>query len=555
MDARDLVRVGNRTYLNMFKYAEPGDPLPVAGLTRSTQADMLQPLRDPLRLLADFAAIPPNYLVFTDDAGNVFAKNGRTGQIEFQGKDATSVIQQAMDALTIGRTWKERVVLKGDFQLSSKLDVPSYTVLDLSQARLIRQAETTFNMIEVISKQYVDIIGGVIDGNDANVTHKGVDELTQMNIMLRDSSYCSVRGVTVINSTQNGIYLLDDSHNNVITENFVARNRRAGILLYSKTVGRGPKHNVISNNIATENGVPTAGRPGIYLSTSETRFNTVVGNVCFANYGMGIRVAEAVENYFGGNVLEANGDAGLITSGPAHRNIFAGNVVRGNAVQGVYINGGDGWIIEGNLVIANGREGIRTIGKYNQIHGNIVYLNNRTGINLMAGADYSAVVDNIVLNNSQELAGGYVGVLLSSVTNCLVKGNIAIDDQATKTQARGILESGTADYNRIENNNVNPNRTLPYIQKVGANTVVKNNRGHVTENGGTAVFSGTGTQTTFTISHGLAGTPKSWRVEAGSADASGAKYVTADATNLTVTFGVPPPAGTGNVVLVWQAEM
>jgi hypothetical protein len=78
---------------------------------------------------------------------------------------------------------------------------------------------------------------------------------------------------------------------------------------------------------------------------------------------------------------------------------------------------------------------------------------------------------------------------------------------------------------------------------------------YVVRNGGTATFSGNGSQTTFTIAHGLAGTPKSWRVEAGSADAKGDKYVTADATNLTVTFATAPPSGTNNVVLVWQAEM
>ena len=88
-----------------------------------------------------------------------------------------------------------------------------------------------------------------------------------------------------------------------------------------------------------------------------------------------------------------------------------------------------------------------------------------------------------------------------------------------------------------------------------SNCVWKNNIGFVTENSGTATFSGNGSQTTFTIAHGLAGTPRSWRVEAGSADAKGDKYVTADATNLTVTFATAPPAGTNNVVLVWSAEM
>jgi hypothetical protein len=72
---------------------------------------------------------------------------------------------------------------------------------------------------------------------------------------------------------------------------------------------------------------------------------------------------------------------------------------------------------------------------------------------------------------------------------------------------------------------------------------------------GTATFSGNGSQTQFTIAHGLVSTPTSWRVEAGSADAKGDKYVTADATNLYVTFATAPPAGTNNVVLVWSAEV
>jgi hypothetical protein len=78
---------------------------------------------------------------------------------------------------------------------------------------------------------------------------------------------------------------------------------------------------------------------------------------------------------------------------------------------------------------------------------------------------------------------------------------------------------------------------------------------YVTENSGTATFSGNGSQTQFTIPHGLAGTPRSYRVEAGSSDAKGDKYVTADDTNLTVTFATAPPSGANNVVLVWQAEM
>jgi hypothetical protein len=75
------------------------------------------------------------------------------------------------------------------------------------------------------------------------------------------------------------------------------------------------------------------------------------------------------------------------------------------------------------------------------------------------------------------------------------------------------------------------------------------------KNGGTATFSGNGSQTQFTIAHGLAGTPKVVVVTAGSNDAKGDFYVTYDATNIYVTYATAPPSGTNNVVLRWYAEM
>jgi len=74
-------------------------------------------------------------------------------------------------------------------------------------------------------------------------------------------------------------------------------------------------------------------------------------------------------------------------------------------------------------------------------------------------------------------------------------------------------------------------------------------------NSGTATFSGKETITTFTIPHGLVSTPTVVKLEAKTADAAGDKYWTADATNITVTFLTAPPAGTGNVVLSWEAEV
>lgn len=70
---------------------------------------------------------------------------------------------------------------------------------------------------------------------------------------------------------------------------------------------------------------------------------------------------------------------------------------------------------------------------------------------------------------------------------------------------------------------------------------------------GTATFSGTGILTTFTIAHGLGGTPTRYVVSPASSIAAALYYVTVDATNLTVTYLVAPGTGTNNISLNWHA--
>jgi hypothetical protein len=89
---------------------------------------------------------------------------------------------------------------------------------------------------------------------------------------------------------------------------------------------------------------------------------------------------------------------------------------------------------------------------------------------------------------------------------------------------------------------------LPYVKFINCPLFV-------TQNGGTATFSGNGSTKTFTIAHGLASAPSKVLVTAGSDAAKGDFYATADATNITVTYGTAPPSGTNNVVLYWYAEV
>jgi exopolysaccharide biosynthesis protein len=74
---------------------------------------------------------------------------------------------------------------------------------------------------------------------------------------------------------------------------------------------------------------------------------------------------------------------------------------------------------------------------------------------------------------------------------------------------------------------------------------------------GTLTYNGDGVATSKTIAHGLGVIPAYYQVTPASLNTgtAGIKYVTADATNLTVFFNVAPVTGTNNIVLNWKAEV
>lgn len=72
---------------------------------------------------------------------------------------------------------------------------------------------------------------------------------------------------------------------------------------------------------------------------------------------------------------------------------------------------------------------------------------------------------------------------------------------------------------------------------------------------GTATFSGDGAATSFTIPHGLGAVPPVRDVTPESAAAGADHHISADATNIVVTYAAAPAAGTNNVVLGYHAEL
>ncbi|MFE3976612.1 MULTISPECIES: hypothetical protein [unclassified Peribacillus] len=95
-----------------------------------------------------------------------------------------------------------------------------------------------------------------------------------------------------------------------------------------------------------------------------------------------------------------------------------------------------------------------------------------------------------------------------------------------------------------------------FIRTINQSGVVSPFKQIRTGESGNVTYSGDGSTIIKTISHGLGSTPSYWDVNVASLDAGNAeiRFVTADETNITVTFKTAPIAGTNNIKLTWKVE-
>jgi len=355
------------------------------------------------------------YIIFRDGE-HVKAKNGLTGEIDFSGTDASTVIQWALDSLTPNRTWVEKVAVVGSFTLSSKIRVSGYTFLDLSQANLTLAVNVNDNMIEA-SGWYFTIFGGILNANGAN-QERGSAILVKAEAQRFFIGY----GMRIFNAKEHGIHLQGDYE-------------------HDKWVGVG-----------------------------------VIADI----------------------IIEGCGGSGVLSAPWSADHIFSRLNCGGNGGAGICLSTSDSNLVE-NCLFWNNWKGIDI---YNSRH-NVIIANR---------ADYNLCCGICICNNSSE--------------------NIIVGNEVYGNGEHQILVESEA----------------------GTRNIIRDNGGYMAENSGVTIFSGDGETTTFPIPHGLSGTPKSWSIEAASADAMGNRYVVANATHLIVTYAVPPPQGNDNVVLVWRAE-
>jgi len=558
--------------------------------------------------------ITADYVIFLED-GVCKALNGRTGLVEFiqtDETDAIAVIQSALDALTEGGLIFVKAGLYEVAEVNRRLLIPSNITLKgeginstifrittavgsggwtdwrgfienkVVGASNIHLSDFSIEMpneydlpVEGPTPQVYNVIGIVFDGvSDSSIQRVRFYKIPGYSIRIRGdvnpNKNILIRGCKFLTSTWGPIIEGQYTKQVIFTECY-SEDQFVGISLW------GCRDVVVSNNITYRNDndkrFGLAGACGIMPEREPLENVVVIGNTCLdeehaiatdAAAGTFVRNIAII-----GNIVRQ--EATDLTYGEAFAlgrikdSIIANNVCL-SPNKGMIIGSGDSTnlIVTGNIVNETRLSdiGITIKGSYNIVTGNKL-------IDIGVGASYDINVecskslfqDNMMYDSdgTHSWHGFY---LTATADDNVFKGNYLYNLN------RGFTILAGADNNKILENIFEAVATP--ISDAGTNNKKKENIGYVTENSGTATFSGDGVVTDFLIgSHGLAENPtERSRIHVGitpvSGDAVAASpcvgYVSdedadGEYESIRVKFSTAPALGTDNVGVRWSAEL
>jgi len=483
-----------------------------------------------------------SYIIYEKDKGSYYAKDGRTGDIAFggpnnvggvSGSDAAAVIQAAINALTIGG----KILLKeGTFLIGAEITLPSNVIIEGSGPETILKLKDNANLADYSSiirnsdfisgNSHIGVTNIKLDGNQPNnpeginhryqaIKFKNVEHASLSKLWVVDVNNWAIRidtckdvkiyDVRIVQPTagdpgDDGVHFIDSQNCQL-----------------SKAYIEAPFDDSIA--ITAENADCT----GIVISDCVVKTYHGPG----ATTGHGIRVAlEAgatgtCREIVISNVIVLNAYHGILLQGNATyriRNVEVSNVLcLGCTINGVYATYADivgvstlsvydpgnyglrfenstRVIVEGVHVEDAYDDGIWLQSSECQVSGCSCFNCGDNGL-LIAG-DHN-LVENFEGKNNNTADSATNGIYLINCLYCMIIGSHCYDDRTPKHQEYGIYEGGGCDYNIILANDCRGNKT-GVINRLGPNTIVRDNPGYVTENRGIAVMAAGGL---ITVTH------------------------------------------------------
>jgi len=383
----------------------------------------------------------PHYVVYEVN-GIFIARPAPATRLPLKrGTDVKTVINDALASLTPGRTWLEKVTIRGNFTLSGAIKVPSYTILEII-GKLTLKEGVQENVIEnedpVAGNTMIYIVGGEIDGNKAKQTSDFSSD-TQNGIYLRKCTKCFIFNVYIHDTVAHGLYLYDSSNDNEVS---FCRVENIGLPEDDVYDGIAVALNSLRNRLVSN--FCRNALAGIYITRGS--YSIIEENVCKENRGTGIVITWSSYCVIKGNVSEGNTSRGIRVFRDSTYCIIEGNICRGNGDHGIYVHKFEGLspdyaVISGNVCEGNGNAGIfayidlgSTIG-LNQCKGNTT-----SGISLS-----ECVYATIGKNECKENGGHGIDVVKSS--HCSVGNNICQGNGS-----RGVRVYNLSNYNAIIGN-------------------------------------------------------------------------------------------------------
>jgi len=353
---------------------------------------------------------PYHYILFSSGA-MIQARNGWTGQIDYSGTDAASVLQQAVNALTRNRNSIETIVIRGSFTISKSTLLTSYTKIILEGTlRLADSVNQPIFKIVTTPTTEVQFSGGTYDLNSqANPNPSNAIDFQDSN-----TSYVIVHDVSFLNVPQKSFGV-----------HFTAPNNQYIIIDHNTCYSCGGSVGFSSGGL-------------FYADFGSDVFVT---NNRMSNDGIDIRISTPIYSVIANNTIRGNyphtGGGGVTLVGKGgHDDVLLGNVISGKAQECIEIVQVARVSIADNNLLHCANEGLHIWGMTSSIVGANLLLDNGAH-----SPDNSNITAQITL-----------GLYGDSARYNWIVNNVIYADGASTLPQYGIWENTNSDYNLFHGN-------------------------------------------------------------------------------------------------------
>jgi len=474
-----------------------------------------------------------DYIVYGKDTNNdgivdiTYAKNGRTGKIEFSDTDASNVIQNVIDEV-YNNGGGNIFVKEGVYKITSTLKLRSGVTLEGVKYKSILKLYNDVDLMHIVSDNSsgsdMFYVSDVVTTSLKNIVFDGNDRQYNTDLLkLSGVWYGAFEGLVFQNHGGIAIHFYGQNSN---------INKFDNIEIYN--CGN-------TTNITTISG-ELIGTPIIYFEPKISPYEKTTDLQVTNLYA---------ERNYGGIFIDGED---VSKAGVTHLHIVNAHIeetplstlsVQYGALGGylyyAYINNiSISWTAWSGIKIIDGYYVRLENATFYKTGSTAIYANKlvRSGLVNINFVSYGANDSNAYAVYSNDLGGTYI------------QGYIADYEGTNNTVYLGsygggiIVIDGYPMTERIDYGSLTTFR----------NSVVVSTKSFGKRNSGIATFTGDGSTTTFTIVHGLVDAPSKYFVQPLSADAKAYSSVSADTTNITITFDTAPASG-AELKFYWYAEV